>query len=328
MSLLEGNILSEEQVLGLIEGLEHPSRPQEYVRQEVNSLLAEYRTISDSVSSGEHFPLSPDTIRRMNQAISQGSSVNESVKPLGSRDHPFDYGNNKQEGPDENSEYLLEVLCLWLNSEEFAPVEGMEIVCSIIKAVVAHYYLIRIHPFVSRNGQTARFVEFQTLIESGTPAWAAHLLGHHYGLTRAEYYRHFDTGRASNTQPIPFLVYAVRCLKTALEQQLETIRVEQLKVAWENHVGDLFSSAEKRKADRRRRDLVLDLSRIERPVPLSEIRDISARVAGAYAKKALRTLMRDLEALKEMNLVERLPAGYRARKEIAQAFPPIRSPRK
>jgi hypothetical protein len=51
---------------------------------------------------------------------------------------------------------------------------------------------------------------------------------------------------------------------------------------------------------------------------------MSARVAGAYAKKTLRTLMRDLEALQEMELVGKETSGYRAYKESVQTFKPGR----
>ncbi len=268
----------------------------------VDRIVTTYREVENSLFRIGEPSLSPGSIRRINRTLSEGIPVSQS------------------RNTGKVTESLLDDCCEWLNSEEFSPVEGMEMVCSIIRAFASHYYLTRIQPFAEKNGQTARLVEYQILTESGLPPCAAHSLANQYGLSRTEYQRHLNNTDRSNDRPIPFLLYAVRCLKAGLGDLLRIVQGEQRNAAWKSHVARLFPSAERREMERRRRDLVLDLSRMDHPVPLSGIKSISPRISGAYARKAIRTLMRDLETLQEMKLVEKLPAGYRARTEIVEVF--------
>jgi hypothetical protein len=62
----------------------------------------------------------------------------------------------------------------------------------------------------------------------------------------------------------------------------------------------------------------------EEPVSFGKLREVSPRVAAAYATKTAKTLSRDLSALIEMDLLELTPTGYRAKKETILAFLPLR----
>ena len=122
---------------------------------------------------------------------------------------------------------------------------------------------------------------------------------------------------------MPFIKYALRGFVDGLRSQLEVVRLQQWEVAWQNHVHDLFRNRTS-ESDVRRRHLVLDLSERADPVPLSKLREVSARVAAAYAKKTLKTLSRDAAALVDMGLIEQHGEGYRAKKEAILAFLPLR----
>jgi hypothetical protein len=69
--------------------------------------------------------------------------------------------------------------------------------------------------------------------------------------------------------------------------------------------------------------LVLDLSKCPDPIPLKKIPEISPRIAKAYAGKTVKTLTRDLKALKDMRLIKQESNGYVANKEIIFAFTPL-----
>jgi len=199
-------------------------------------------------------------------------------------------------------------------------------VYAIIKAVVAHLYLAWIHPFGDGNGRTARLIEFMILVTSGVPGPAAHLLSNHYNQTRSEYYRQLDRASQSGGDVLPFLNYAVSGFVDGLRAQLDRIRAQQWDVTWENYVHERFRSRTS-PSDVRRRHLLLDLSEHEEPVPASKLRDLSPRVAAAYAKKTPKTLSRDLSALVEMGLLEVARNGCRAKKEIILGFLPLRRDR-
>jgi hypothetical protein len=65
--------------------------------------------------------------------------------------------------------------------------------------------------------------------------------------------------------------------------------------------------------------VVIDLSHAG-TVPAARIRHLSPRIAEAYAGKTDKTIQRDINALVQMELVERTPEGIRARPEIMSAF--------
>jgi Fic family protein len=211
-----------------------------------------------------------------------------------------------------------------LNSETFEPKQGNEIICAVLKAILAHLYLAWIHPFGDGNGRTARMIEFQILISSGVPSPAAHLLSNHYNQTRTEYYRQLDSASKSGGDVLPFVNYAVTGFLDQLRDQLDVVWAQQWDVAWRNYVHEAFKD-QGSKADIRRRRLALDLSLKEDPVPLSKLPEVSVRLAAAYAKKTKKTLTRDVGTLIKMNLLKRQKAGYVANKELILGFLPARA---
>ena len=70
------------------------------------------------------------------------------------------------------------------------------------------------------------------------------------------------------------------------------------------------------RGDKRRRDLVLDLSIKSEAVAIGEIMNLSTRIAREYAGKSHRTFQRDLSILVRLDLIERTPTDVRAKKEI------------
>jgi Fic family protein len=213
-------------------------------------------------------------------------------------------------------------LCDWLDSEAFKqPEHGIAL--EVIKAVLAHLYLAWIHPFGDGNGRTARIVEFHILANAGVPKPACHLMSNHYNETRSEYYRQLDRASRSGGDVQHFLGYSVRGFVDQLTEQLWYIRDQQWDVAWRNFVYESFRPRATQTA-KRQRDLVLDLSR-ERGskwVNRREIPELTPRLAAAYSSKTKKTLVRDINALRQMELVEMRSGKVRALRERILAFLP------
>ena len=198
----------------------------------------------------------------------------------------------------------------------------MRVPYALVKAVVAHVYLAWIHPFGDGNGRTARLVEFHILFSSGIPLPAAHLLSDHYNRTRAQYYRELDRASKSGGDLIPFLRYATQGFLDGLRDQIDRIRQQQLKVTWENYVHSQFQNHKPSPTQKRRRDLVLELSHSEDWVEIAKFDDISPRISRMYLLAGERMLQRDLNATAKMGLIERKYGKVRARRDLIQAFLP------
>jgi Fic family protein len=320
---IEGNTLTEDEVMKQIRGELFLPPSQDYLKQETQNIIDECNRITDEIVAGTLPALSPDRIKAMNAAVLRGLEPGEGVAPGGVREHSVVVGLYRG-APAQDCEYLLARLCDWLASETFAPPRGMEIIYAIVKAVMAHLYMAWIHPFGDGNGRTARLIEFQLLISSGVPSPAAHLMSNHYNQTRAEYYRRLDQASGAGGEALPFLEYAAQGFLDGLRAQIQLVQEQQMRVTWRDYVYEAFRH--KRSAvNARRRNLVLELSNLPGPAPVSRLAELSPRIAREYALKTEKALSRDVNELIKMGLVKRDEKGVRACREVILAFLPVKA---
>jgi len=323
---IEGNTLSEEQVLAHLDGkLELPSSHR-YLEREIANIVAVCNEIGAALLvGGDDGRLGPELLKRWNERVLDGLPLDADVSPGRVREHSVTAGRYRG-APAADCEYLMERLCAWLNelSDGFE-LGGGESTCAsaLLRAILGHLYFVWVHPFGDGNGRTARLLEFHILVGAGLPTPVAHLLSNHYNETRAEYYRQLDRASAGGGDVLPLIEYAVRGFVEGMRGQLERIRSQQWSMTFDHFVHDRFA-ARISPADLRQRDLVLDLAQREEPVPLAQIPLLTPRLAKAYAGKTRKTLTRDVNAVVEVGLVERTPSGLRARREAVLAFLPQR----
>ncbi len=320
---IEGNTLSEADVLKAVEGKLSVPPSKRYLKQEVENIIAACNALGKQVAEGTQPVLTRELVCGYNQQVLHLLPPEANEVPGQIRTHSVVVGNVYRGAPAEDCEYLLDRLCEWLNGPDFAPPEGREVVYAILKAVVAHLYLAWIHPFGNGNGRTARLLEFHILLSAGVPSPAAHLLSNHYNQTRAEYYRQLDHASKSGGDIVPFIGYAVRGFVDGLREQLEKIWTQQWDVVWENYVHDLFR-AKNSPTDTRQRHIALDLGGKDDWAEVGTIAELTPRLAKAYAGKTSKTVQRDLNALVEMGLIIRDGRRVRARREVILAFLPLR----
>lgn len=322
---IEGNTLTEQQVLGIINGSLKLPPSQEYLGQEVDNVVGACNEIADEILKKSSADLSVEKIKRYNKMVLKGLPLEPHVIPGKLRTYPVTVGGNYRGAPWQDCEYLLGRFCEWMNGPDFRNSQLPSTILGIIKAMVAHVYLAWIHPFGDGNGRTARLIELQILMAASVPKLSCQLLSNHYNLTRSMYYLKLDESSRNGGSLIPFLEYAAQGLVDQLTQQIRFIQGYQLELAWQNYVHECFKD-KSTNADERRRKMVIDLSKHDGSVPANKIPELSTRQAAAYAGKTARTVVRDLKILEEMGLVEFLDNGkmVRARSEIIMAFLPIR----
>lgn len=322
---IEGNTLTEEEALKLVEGTLTLPPSKEYLAQEIKNIIEACNKIGTELLTGSNQGfLSLERVNEFNSLVLKNLELPERVVPGKIRDYSVGVEIVRYRGaPAEDCDFLLRRLCDWLNEEQTKTPAGYEIAFALIRATLAHLYLAWIHPYGDGNGRTARLLEFQILLAAGTPTLAVHLLSNHYNLTRQEYYRQLDHASRSGGSAFPFIQYALQGFIDGLNEQMEKIQRQILKVSWRDYTYAAFRN-KKRGVTKRRRDLVLALSQKEKPVPFSEIRYINPNIAEAYAGKTTKTIARDLNALIKMDLIEKTPDGIRAKSEKMHAFLPKR----
>jgi len=318
---IEGNTLSESEVIKHIEGKLRLPPSKEYLAKEIDNIIAACDKIANEILFLDKDEISVDNIKNYNKLVLQGLSLGESVVPGQVRNYSVGVGGYRA-APAEDCEYLLQELCSWLN--KFHVPEDNRITFGIIKAIIAHVYFVWIHPFGDGNGRTARLIEFQILLEAGIPTPAAHLLSNFYNQTRTEYYRQLDKTTKSDRNVSDFVKYASNGFVDQLKEQLDMIRHQQWDIVWRNYVHEMFKD-QTSEAAVRQRHLALDLSlTTDDSIRISKIPEISMRMAVAYANKTRKTMARDVNKLIKMGLLERTKEGVRATREVILAFLPAR----
>lgn len=317
---IEGNTLTEQEVRDRIDkkGALPPSR--EYLGKEIDNILEACHAMLERIKARQLVPLSVDLLKSLNTRVLRDLKLDSAVIPGQIRKHSVGVGPYLG-APAEDCEDLLQQLCDWLNSEDFAAPAEDAVIYGLIKSIVAHVYLAWIHPFGDGNGRTARLLEVKFLLEAGVPSAAAHLLSNHYNQTRSEYYRQLDQSSKSNGDLLPFIQYAVSGFVDQLREQIQKIQEQQLHVSWINFVHEAFGP-QKSAAHRRQLAIVLAMSRRDGFVKASEMRHLDPQIAAELAKKTTKTITRDLNRLKRMDLIEAGPEGYKAKTEKMLAFLP------
>lgn len=318
---IEGNTLSEEEVIDRLEGKEKLPPSLEYLGQEIDNIRDGCNLIKNELLAGGTSNITISEIKQFNKIIFNNLPHDNEFVPGEVRRYSVVVASYRG-APAEDCEFLLEKMCEWIN-ELSIPNNGNDMLIGILKAILAHIYIAWIHPFGDGNGRTARLVELKILIASHIPVPAAHLLSNHYNLTRTEYYRQLEYTNKSKGDVVSFISYAVKGFIDGLKKQIEEIRKQHLSVGWENYIHKQFKDRTGDIHDRRK-FLILDLTNHEQPVPLNKIHEISPRVAGKYAGKTLRTIRRDIIELKRMGLITGNTGALTSNKDVMLSFLPGR----
>ena len=323
---IEGNALTESQVLEHVQGKLKLPPSQAYLAQEVDNILQECnRIVKELEGPGENPKITPELVQRFNQQVLRGLETDDGVVPGEYRTHAVLVGSVYRGAPAEDCPFVMDKLCDWLNDGFSGLGADGRVPLAILKAILAHLYLAWIYPFGDGNGRTARLLEFYLLMDAGVPVPAAHLLSDHYNKTRTEYYRQLDRASKSGGDVLPFLAYACQGLLDGLRAQIQLVRDQQQLVAWENYVHEIFRKMKPSATHKRQRELVLALGTQPGWVEVSRISSISISAAQIYSTANPQLLARDINAIRATGLIERQHGKVRARREIIQAFLPRRS---
>ena len=318
---IEGNTLSEADVDKIYSGKDSEiPLSRKYQAQEIKNVLEVYNQIIDSIKAVGSCEISLEILKSDNAAILKDIELEDGVIAGEIRTYPVVVGYDKG-APAEDCEYLLERLFEWLNSDwkfgEYRLVEG------ILKAIIAHLYIAWIHPFGDGNGRTARVLEFRMLMKAGVPLTAAHLLTSYYNDTREQYYERLrDSSRVENGE-LDFVRYALQGFVDALDNQIKSILLEQLDITWENYIYEFCFSGKLTPALKRRRELLIEISKFDSVISLDEMRyRLSSEILKQY-QGSVKMFQRDLNYLESQGLLYVNKDGYFAAKDKMLSFLPL-----
>ncbi len=187
---------------------------ERYSDRERNNIMLAWKRVHIPVAGRQPPKLSPARLRRFNRMLLDGEGFG--VTPGQTRRGPAEVGGYIAV-PAGDCDHLLRRLCDWVPTLDLG---RTEVDHAILRALVAHVYLVWIHPFGDGNGRTARLLEYELLLRGGVPRAAAHLLSNHYNQTRDEYERQLALAVGSRGDLNSFATYAVKGLAAELAESV------------------------------------------------------------------------------------------------------------
>ena len=301
---IEGNTLSEAEVMAIQQGESNLPQSRKYLETEVKNVLDALNKIKDEVvKCGAIVPVSPDLIRSFNEQIGKDLGDSFESVPGVFRSHEVVVGTYRP--PDHlYVKELISAMCDWLRSEfGFEQNERPSFSRNVIEAIIAHVYLVWIHPFGDGNGRTARMLEFYILLRGGFPDICSHILSNHYNETRNEYYRQLSNAGKS-CDLTKFIEYAVIGLLDGLEGVLDKAQRHLLTACWKNYAYARMDSEQRiTKPTRKRYIALLTKLQLFRKYKLSEILTATPELAAIYAKSGQRMASRDVKYLTSIGMM-------------------------
>lgn len=315
---LEGNRLSEAEVERQMDALASsttpPSGQSSDERQVTNAGLAQDWVRERFTPAAA--PLRRSDILHMHRLITEGSDERDNL-PGHLRTHPVVVGTEALGGvhrgaPPEDVSGLIDEFVEFVHSRAFMANHP------VVRALLAHFFLVTIHPFGDGNGRVSRLVEAGILYQGDYNVFGF------YGLSNY-FYRHGDEYRrllqhSRRAQPFDldaFVAFGVEGFAAELKGINNFIKTKLNRVVYRATLVRAFNQ----RAGKRRRVLnqreygLLDFLLHEtepidpfaeepsRKIDYSELRD-APYVKGVYRNVTTRTFYRELTRLAETGFIK------------------------
>jgi len=316
---IENADLSEEEVRLIMESpSDKPALPPNRSREEQEARNAEQVMyfVAERLSTDPSLPVTEDLICEIHDITTRGINYHNNT-PGKYRAHPVSAATYLPPASGEEVRSLMRQFVRWFNED--APAKWDP----VIKAILAHFYVVSIHPFGDGNGRTARGVESFLLYQAGINARGFYSLANYYYRQRDEYVRLLDHVRfQANGNLTPFILFALRGLKEELEivhnEILEQVRV----IAFRDFARETLLDEGKLGTRSGERLFHFLLALAGKPASLRALRSGEGELSHLYRNVTSKTLSRDISFLKQHNLVIQDGDIIRANLGIMTQFTP------
>lgn len=196
--------------------------------------------------------------------------------------------------PRQRLEQELSVFIDWFNS----PPKDIDLV---VRAGVAHLWLVTLHPFDDGNGRVTRAVTDRALAQAEQQSVRFYSLSAAIMARRQEYYDYLEQTQKGDLNITSWLGWFLDTLLQALEQALDRVDKVLLKSRfWQKHATTVLNERQIKVLNR-----LLDTAGDEFE------NGINARKYQSLAKVSKATATRDLVDLSDKGCLQRLPGGGR-----------------
>ena len=317
---IEGNPLSEAEVAQQMERLEQqnyddegktPTKEQLQIR---NAGAAQSWVKKRFLPDGR--PVDLQDILTMHDMITQDSDTHNNI-PGELRSFPVkvgteDLGGVHRGAPHERLSLLMEEYIDFINSRRLDDIHP------VIRALLAHFFLVTIHPFGDGNGRVSRLVEAGILFQLGYNVHGFYGLSNYFYRHEQEYKSVLQQCRKSQPFDVtPFIRFGVAGFASELKGINNFVKARINRLVYRTMIVRAFNKkmgARRRLLNQREYNLLDFLLSETEPVdPFSETssRKISLSelleanyVQSAYRNVTRRTFHRELTRLRELGFID------------------------
>ncbi|WP_419162650.1 Fic family protein [Candidatus Palauibacter sp.] len=310
---LEGNPLSEAQVRELLDR-ETDTEPPTRESRQIDNANAAQNWVRERFGPGEA-PLTVRDILRMHELMTRRSDEVNNV-PGRLRAHGVQVGTEALGGvhlgaPHETLAQLLDDFVACVNSLRVRDEHP------VVRALLAHFFLVTIHPFGDGNGRVSRLIEAAILFEGGYNVHGFYGLSNYFYRNRDLYKRRLQECRREQPFDVtPFVEFGLRGFDAELKGINSFIKSRLNRLVYRS----MLTRARDTRVGKRRRLindrehglLVFLLEETEPRDPFSEspssrvfLRDLtdSPFVRTVYRTVTPRTFVRELTRLAELGFI-------------------------
>ena len=296
---IEGTELSEEEVeavIGTPEGTPVLSGDREREERETRNAHALMEFVEGLLREEPALPLTESLIRRFHVMLTEGIAYpnNEPGRYRAANVAAGDYRAPEHTGVPA----LMSGLVSWLNEGS-----GREL-DPIVRAVVAHFLLVSIHPFGDGNGRTSRAVESFLLYQAGVNARGFYSLANYYYQHRPEYVGLLNHVRfTSDPDVTPFVDFALRGLAAELREVHREVLASVRIFAFRDFARETLLGEGRLGTKTGERQLMFLFALVGEEVSLQDLRHGAHPLARFYRGVGAKTLSRDLNYLRDLGLL-------------------------
>ena len=297
---IEGTELSEDEVGRILDSPPDvtalgPGRERE--EQETKNAEALMLYVGDYVRKNPGEPISEALILQFHRILTQGIDYPHN-EPGRYRNHSVAVGAYRPPETGDQVRSLVIEFLRWFNSGQ--PMSWDP----VLRALVAHFYVVSIHPFGDGNGRTARAVESFLLYKAGVNVRGYYSLANYFYQNRSEYIHNLNHVQTrGQTDLTPFVAFALE----GLVQELETVHAEVLAevriIAFRDYARQVLDDKGRLATSAGERQLRFLIELARSPVSLRELRSGGHSLSRLYRNVTTRTLMRDISSMKEQGLI-------------------------
>ncbi len=297
---IEGTELSEEEIRLVIASPPDvsplgPGREREEQEARNANELMEY--VAEYVKRNPGAQISEPLISEFHRILTQGIAYPHN-EPGRYRNHAVTVGPYRPPAIGEEVRRLMAEFVHWFNIAE--PISWD----SVIRAIVAHFYLVSIHPFGDGNGRTSRAVESFLLYKAGVNVRGYYSLANYFYRHRPEYIDSLNLVQMrGETDLTPFVAFAL----TGLVQELEAVHAGVLAevriLAFRDHARLTLAEAGRLGTPAGERQLQFLAELAVEPVSMRLLRSGGHTLSRLYRRVTSRTLSRDMSSLNQQGLI-------------------------